>query len=342
MVNCLFKASKNPPPSGLFRGSAVLIIVILSAAILSFLVVSLSRFHSATVSSFTSSSIASQAKQYAESRMEQLVFDGYGELVVIPKRSIPDTLFFESIDVSVPQQVENNLFQKNVVVNIFHEGDTIPRYRLERLFYSNDSSQYVVNENNYTNKLSMKWEDDRMVTSVDGADQRKLLTDVTVDCSNTNLNNLVETGFFNGKNLVNAPKNGTDWFYIENIRHHNLSNYYINQRATDFFTGKTFQRQCRAGVWTAWEEWGGSSGILGTAVTLGSTRSGTAAEDGFLLAGGSSKHSAMNVKVNGVTLGYVVNRDYGTGTISACVPVSKGSKWEIFGTCNWAYWVPMK
>ena len=44
----------------------------------------------------------------------------------------------------------------------------------------------------------------------------------------------------------------------------------------------------------------------------------------------------------GVTLGYVVGRNYGTGAISACVPVPKGAKWHIYGDCHKAYWSKLK
>ena len=82
---------------------------------------------------------------------------------------------------------------------------------------------------------------------------------------------------------------------------------------------------------------------IGEAEYLGSgPMSGVAKEAGFIMAGGSRKGSALNVMVNGVTLGYVVGRDYGSGTISACVPVPKGATWEITGTCYWAYWSKLK
>ena len=57
-------------------------------------------------------------------------------------------------------------------------------------------------------------------------------------------------------------------------------------------------------------------------------------EAGFVTAGGSSKPQSLTVQVNGKTLGYVCPRGYGTGTISAYVPVPKGVTVSILGQVN--------
>lgn len=74
---------------------------------------------------------------------------------------------------------------------------------------------------------------------------------------------------------------------------------------------------------------------IGKAEYLGSGElNGVAKEAGFIIAYG--------IDVDGVTLGYVVGRSYGTGAISACVPVPKGAKWHIYGDCHKAYWSKLK
>ena len=81
---------------------------------------------------------------------------------------------------------------------------------------------------------------------------------------------------------------------------------------------------------------------IGKAEYLGSGElNGVAKEAGFIIAYGSSKQS-YGIDVDGVTLGYVVGRNYGTGAISACVPVPKGAKWHIYGDCHKAYWSKLK
>ena len=82
---------------------------------------------------------------------------------------------------------------------------------------------------------------------------------------------------------------------------------------------------------------------IGQPEYLGSgPRTFVAKEAGFVTAGGSSKSQSLTVQVNGKTLGYVCPRGYGTGTISACVPVPKGATVSISGQVYWAYWSKLK
>lgn len=82
---------------------------------------------------------------------------------------------------------------------------------------------------------------------------------------------------------------------------------------------------------------------IGQPEYLGSgPRTFVAKEAGFVTAGGSSKPESLTVQVNGKTLGYVCPRGYGTGTISACVPVPKGATVSISGQVDWAYWSKLK
>lgn len=82
---------------------------------------------------------------------------------------------------------------------------------------------------------------------------------------------------------------------------------------------------------------------IGEAEYLGSgARSGVAQTAGFIMAGGSDRGTPLCVYVNNKLLGYVTNRDYGTGSISVCVPVPKGATWRITGVCYWAYWSKLK
>lgn len=82
---------------------------------------------------------------------------------------------------------------------------------------------------------------------------------------------------------------------------------------------------------------------IGQPEYLGSgPRTFVAKEAGFVTAGGSSKPQSLTVQVNGKTLGYVCPRGYGTGTISACVPVPKGATVSISGQVDWAYWSKLK
>ncbi len=72
-----------------------------------------------------------------------------------------------------------------------------------------------------------------------------------------NLNDLLETGFFKGNNLVNAPINSKEWFFITSEYHYMG---WCSQQATSYGTGsvkegKTFKRSLIGGTtWTDWKE----------------------------------------------------------------------------------------
>ena len=68
---------------------------------------------------------------------------------------------------------------------------------------------------------------------------------------------------------------------------------------------------------------------------------GVAKSDGFIVAAGSSKPEAFHIIVDGVLRGFVVNRDYGTGPISATVPIKKGSTYNVYGSVWYCYFIPL-
>lgn len=68
---------------------------------------------------------------------------------------------------------------------------------------------------------------------------------------------------------------------------------------------------------------------------------GVAKSDGFIVAAGSSKPEAFHVIVDGVLRGFVVNRSYGTGPISATVPIKKGSTYNVYGAVWYCYFIPL-
>ena len=74
------------------------------------------------------------------------------------------------------------------------------------------------------------------------------------DISGLNLNDYMETGWYRGKNVINAPS--TNWYYFEVIQH---SPDWVYQRATGYgpvssHTDKSWQRWKSNGTWTAWEQ----------------------------------------------------------------------------------------
>ncbi|KQC48538.1 hypothetical protein AP057_12755 [Geobacillus sp. Sah69] len=73
--------------------------------------------------------------------------------------------------------------------------------------------------------------------------------------SGQDLNNLVNTGFYNGDNLINSPDGSASWFYVEVIRHTNSANYVIQKAFKLTGTQPTFYMRIRdGGTWSAWSE----------------------------------------------------------------------------------------
>ena len=72
-------------------------------------------------------------------------------------------------------------------------------------------------------------------------------------------------------------------------------------------------------------------------ISLSNKLNGVAEKSGIICAGGSDKPNNLEIRVNDVLVGFVTRRRYGTGTISATVPVNAGDKYSITGRVNWAY-----
>ncbi len=69
------------------------------------------------------------------------------------------------------------------------------------------------------------------------------------DISNQNLNNYINSGFYRGYNMANAPTD--DWYYIEVIQH---ASTWVLQIATRLHTDLRFFRRNSSGTWQAWKK----------------------------------------------------------------------------------------
>lgn len=88
---------------------------------------------------------------------------------------------------------------------------------------------------------------------LDGGKSSVLLNDIGIN----NLNDLQQTGFFKGSNLINAPLNSPEWFFVISEYHYTG---WVSQTATSYGTGsvkagRTFKRSFTEGTtWTDWNE----------------------------------------------------------------------------------------
>lgn len=81
----------------------------------------------------------------------------------------------------------------------------------------------------------------------------ELLTRKTTVISGTDLNNIKQTGFYNGDGCPNAP--GSGWYYYEVISHTHDTNW-VKQIAHDFNSDKIFVRRGQSNTGnTAWYPW---------------------------------------------------------------------------------------
>lgn len=66
-----------------------------------------------------------------------------------------------------------------------------------------------------------------------------------------NLNDITETGTYNGSGMVNAPT--SDWYYVEVIRHVNNSNFVLQKIQSMFDPNARYIRLKKDGIWNAWK-----------------------------------------------------------------------------------------
>lgn len=98
--------------------------------------------------------------------------------------------------------------------------------------------------NNILNPLKIK---------VDNGQNHKLTNDngMCEGVPSSNLNDISKCGFYMGSNLLNAPNNDSQWFYIEALVHNELHQI---QKATELaqVSPKTYIRSKSGGTWNAW------------------------------------------------------------------------------------------
>lgn len=107
---------------------------------------------------------------------------------------------------------------------------------------------YADNDVIYTN-------DDRLTDARNSNDVKTWAKDGMVESAAGNLNDLIQTGFYQGSSLTNAPTTGW-YFYI--VSKYRSDNSWVSQIAISFGSGntgnKTYTRSKIAGSWSAWVE----------------------------------------------------------------------------------------
>jgi hypothetical protein len=121
---------------------------------------------------------------------------------------------------------------------------------------------------------------------------------VAKDISNTDLNNLVSTGFYRGNNLTNGPiaANAANYFFIIDLQH---STTYTSQIALSFVTGSPimYHRTNNNGTWSAWSQLETTTGAQAKADAVQTNLTN------HIGTGGTSHAAAVANGANGFMLG---------------------------------------
>lgn len=132
-----------------FKGSGLLIMTIVSAAIIGLINFSLVKMHSTSLYSLTSNKISLQSQFYAKSKGDFINLLGYDALKSQQKQPISNTNFSDKVTVGKEQISENNIRYKEVLIEVFYDKENVPRYSLNDIISKSSSvssgSQIVTN-----------------------------------------------------------------------------------------------------------------------------------------------------------------------------------------------------
>lgn len=132
--------------------------------------VSLSRMQNASFQSLSSSEATMQAQRYASTKMDYLVYNGYGRLSEQEKEVINDSNFKDEVILGNVSINADGISYRTVTINVYREDEAQPRAKLQQVFYSNDANRFVINGSSNKNSIELKYEvkNDKLYAKVDG------------------------------------------------------------------------------------------------------------------------------------------------------------------------------
>ena len=143
-MNKLFKHNCPPLITQKQRGSGLLIMAIVSAAIVGLTAVSLAKVNHLAFNGLDSSKTALQAQQYAASKAELIRSINYDDLTAQNKTTIQNSNFQDEVKISAESSYpsDSSIKQKICTINVYKTGESLPRSTLivTRLSTKPDSS----------------------------------------------------------------------------------------------------------------------------------------------------------------------------------------------------------
>lgn len=146
-----------PPPKGQYKGSSMLIMVLVSSILLSLIGYSLMKVNSVSFSSFTSSKIFLQAQNYARAKCDILYYKGYEKLDKQAKKEIDGTDFFDEVIVGAEVVLDGNIKGRNITINVYYKDNKLPSYTLDTVMAkapSKPSGSQIVTGSNGVSLIS--------------------------------------------------------------------------------------------------------------------------------------------------------------------------------------------
>lgn len=119
-----------------FRGSGLLVMALVGAAVVGITSLSLAKANSIAIHSMGANSLALQAQQYAASKAELLRSAKYSELTAQNKANIGNTGFQDEVVVGAETAYDASTMKKDVTIRVYRTGESVPRSSLVVTRYS--------------------------------------------------------------------------------------------------------------------------------------------------------------------------------------------------------------
>ena len=119
---------------GLKRGNALLIVSIITAVLVALVSVSVTKLNQTAYSGINNTKIVLQAQQYAESEAAIIKATDYSDITAHGKAVIKNSNgYLSEVVLSAESNYSESIKQRVVSVNIYREGESLPRFSLDVL-----------------------------------------------------------------------------------------------------------------------------------------------------------------------------------------------------------------
>lgn len=139
MSNIFRKGNQPPPPKHRFKGSGLLVMALVGAAVVGITSLSMAKANAIAINSIGSNKLAMQAQQYASAKGELYRTMKYSELTAQAKKDIQNSNGFQD-EVTVSAETDypddSTVKQKLCTVMVYKTGESVPRSTLVVTRYS--------------------------------------------------------------------------------------------------------------------------------------------------------------------------------------------------------------